>query len=85
MANYALKAHNLRILLPSHCCTIIFPQLVTLKANYALIQSITATNQGLHGQLYIESTQSKDFTILTLLHRKFPSPECWWCSAVGVE
>ena len=25
MANYALKAHNLRILLPSHCCTVIFP------------------------------------------------------------
>ena len=26
MANYALKAHNLRILLPSHCCTVNFPR-----------------------------------------------------------
>ena len=37
-----------------------------MKVNYALIQSITATNQGLHGQLCIESTQYKDFTTLTL-------------------
>ena len=52
------------------------------KVRRALIQSMTATNQGLHCQLCIESTQSKDFATLTLLHHNFPSPECWWCSAV---